>query len=1027
MCAEKKGSFTLDGNPMRSPAAAVHEGAGSKESVGGKAGGFRRTMLAVALLSAFGANVAMAQSITGGLYGNEPTAAGSTVVVTNSATGYRKVVQADKSGYYRLGGLNPGLYTVTILHDGHTVGSRKVSVTTNANAAVATIAAGAGSVAGNVTELGTVQVSASAAMLDIAPIDVSTPTYLNHYDMAIVNDLPTGRSMESIALLRSSVVYDDQATHLAVLGGASPAENRYFYNGFDTTNDFTGIGANRLPAEALQGTDIIESAGGASWTNVTGGLMAATVRQGTNEFQGGYSLYLTPATSRLEPASPNSYYIDGNGNRQYFSYASDNRHNAEATQYLWASGPLIKDKLFLFAMIGNAPNWQSTSYSINRHYDTTNRDKNALFNLTWNISNDQSLNVVASKDVGTAFTNQYALTENYTPSSAGAYKGWSSSTSTNKFLIGNYNWQINDTMSFVLMGGYLSQDSISPTSSSGSGLPYVQEVDPVTQQTSNIGISNSANQLFPTDYSKRGFNAKFNWQLGDHRITLGAEHYSINIYNASLTTQGGDWTYYTAPGTVLPNGTAVPGSGQYVAQYFLQNGGNFNTVNKGAYLEDYWQVADRWVVYLGSRFDVYTNKNVNGANFMRMPLLTPRIGLAWDVNGDSSTKLGVNLGKYGLSVPTSVNAGAAGATYAWWRWYTYTGRDPVTQAPTGLAQLGPQLTAINGLAPASYNVAASNIKAPYQYELQVYWQQALRNNWSFNLETGFSKLKRIIDDECWNDGITAYANSHGYPNYVDQSGCTEINPGYAQVFTRDYAGNGQISPLTLPANFFGPKAKRNYAHATFELMHARTNDEPYFLDLSYTWAHLYGNDDGYLSLSERYNGGAGEQPLWDYPGLMEHSNGNLASDIRGTAKLNGIYYFPWGLRVSSILTMHTGKPLSCFGSHPSPDPLEGNYDGALNHYCNNVPAPAGTAGRLPFFWQWDLGVGYDWLVGAKNHFSIDLQMQNVTNRKGVIDSYQTFDTGQQLSNGYWQPDYQYGAHAYQAPRMTTLVFRYSYQ
>lgn len=1027
MRAEKKDGFTVDGKDVKLPVAVVHEETGSKASAVGKAGGFRRTMFAVALLSAFGANVAMAQSITGGLYGNEPTAAGSTVVVTNSATGYRKVVQVDKSGYYKLDGLNPGLYTVAILRDGNTAGSRKVSVTTNTNAPVATIAPAAGAGAGNVNELGAVQVSATTAMLDIAPIDVSTPTYLNHYDMKIVNDLPTGRSMESIALLRSSAVYDDQATHLAVLGGASPAENRYFYNGFDTTNDFTGIGANRLPAEALQGTDIIESAGGASWTNVTGGLMAATVRQGTNEFQGGYSLYLTPATSSLQPASPNAYYIDGNGNRQYFSYASDNRHNAEATQYLWGSGPLIKDKLFLFAMIGNAPNWQSTSYSINRRYDTTNRDKNGLFNLTWDISADQSLDVVGSKDVSTSFSNQYALTKNYTPSSAGAYKGWSSNDTTDKFLIGNYNWHINDTMSFVLMGGYLSQDSISPTSSSGSGLPYVAEVDPVTQQTSNIGITNTANQLFPTDYSKRGFNAKFNWELGDHRITLGAEHYSINIDSASLTTQGGDWTYHTAPGTILPNGTAVPGNGQYVAQYFLQNGGNFNTVNKGVYLEDYWQAADRWVVYLGSRFDVYTNKNVNGANFMRMPLLTPRIGVAWDVNGDSSTKIGANLGKYGLSVPTSVNQGAASAVYAWQRWYTYTGRDPVTQAPTGLTQIGPQFTAINGLAPASYNVASSNIKAPYQYELQVYWQQALKNNWSFNLETGFSKLKRIIDDECWNDGITAYANAHGYPGYVDESGCTEINPGYAQVFTRDYAGNGQLSSLTLPAGFFGPRAKRNYAHATFELMHARTEDQPYVLDLSYTWAHLYGNDDGYLSLSERYNGGAGEQPLWDFPGLMEYSNGNLAADVRGKANLNGIYYFPWGLHVGTILRMQTGKPLSCFGSHPEPDLLEGNYDGALNHYCNNVPAPAGTAGRLPFFWQWDLGVGYDWQVGAKNHFSIDLQMQNVTNRKGVIDRSQTFDTGDQLSSGYWQPNYQYGAQTYQAPRTTTLVFRYSFQ
>ena len=172
MRAEKKGGFTVDGKGTKLPPAIVHEAAESNVSVGGKAGGFRRTLLAVALLSTFGANVAMAQVITGGLYGNEPTAAGSTVVVTNGATGYRKVVQVDKSGRYKLDGLNPGAYTVTVSHDGKVVGARSVQVTTNGSAPVATIAAVAqatSSAGGNSTTLGTVQVNGTETSLDVAP------------------------------------------------------------------------------------------------------------------------------------------------------------------------------------------------------------------------------------------------------------------------------------------------------------------------------------------------------------------------------------------------------------------------------------------------------------------------------------------------------------------------------------------------------------------------------------------------------------------------------------------------------------------------------------------------------------------------------------------------------------------------------------------------------------------------------------------------------------------------------------------
>jgi hypothetical protein len=997
----------------------------------------KKTWLALALLAALGADFAHAQIITGGLYGTEPSAAGASVVISNSATGYRKELQLDKDGRYGLDGLNPGTYTVTVARDGKSVGSRSVQVRTNTNSPVPPIAQAAAATAttAGAAELNAVEVTANARTIDVMPIDVSTPTYLNHYDMQIVNDLPTGRSMESIALLRSNVVYDDQTTHLAVLGGASPAENRYFFNGFDTTNDFAGVnpytgrpqvGANRLPPEALSSVDVISSSGSTSWTGTTGGLMAATVRQGSNEYEGGYSMYFTPPTSTLlNPRSPNSYYMAG-GQEQYYHYYSDNTHGSDATQYLWASGPIIKDTLFLFAMIGNSPNQKSNAYSQNLAYDTTDRDKVGVFNLTWNISPDQTANLVASKDISTDYSNQYALNTYYTPSSKGAYTGWDYNHTTDKFVIANYNWHINDKMSLVVMGGYLSDVQYNPTSSSGTGLPYVSEVDPVTQKSVNIGISNTPNQVFPVDYWKRGMTAKFNWELGDHKLSLGAERYHHFIDTTEATTDGGDWTYYTAPGTNLPNGVAVPGSGQYVSQYFIRNGGSFSTINKGAYLEDYWQAAERWVVYLGARYDLYTNKNVNGENFLRMPLFSPRLGVAWDVNGDSSTKLGANLGKYGLAIPSSVNNGAAGSAYTWYRYYTYSGRDPVTQAPTGLSQLGPQYTVVNGVAPTYYNVATSNIKAPYQYEFQLYWQQTLAGSWSSSVEGGFSKLKRIIDDTCYDDGITAYAQAHGYPNYVDTSGCPEFNPGVPQVITRDFLGNGKLEQLTLPGNLFGPAPERNYAHVTFELAHQRTSDEPYFLDLSYTWSHLYGNDDGLLSLSERVSSGPGEQPLWDFPGLMEYSNGDLASDRRHALNLNGVYYFGSGLRLSSIVNMATGRPLSCFGSYPVFS-NDANEDGPLSHYCNNVPAPAGTAGRLPFFWQWNAGVGYDWLIGVKNHLSLDLQVQNVTNRKGVIDRNQQYDTGQQLSNGYYVLNPSYGAPSFQAPRTSMVIFRYSYQ
>ena len=996
----------------------------SGATVGNRRGRVRHTLLAMGLMAALGSGPLWAQSITGGLYGSEPAGKAATISVDNAATGYHKSLQAGADGRYSLAGLNPGRYTVTVEEGGSVVGTRTVTVTANVQTPVPALTTAAAATAGvHATELGAVQVDAAALRQDVIPIDVSTPEFSNSYDMSVVNQLPTGRGPESIALLSSKVRYDNQTTDLIQMGGASPAENRYYYNEFDSTYDYQGLGATYLPAEAVQSTQVLSSNAGVTWTSTTGGLMASTVRQGSNRFKAGYSLYFTPATSWFNPRARDSLTAQGD----YYQFNSANTHSANVTgQYLWASGALVKNRLFFFAMLGNAPDNTSVSNTQTLHTETARRDKNGLLNLTWNINADQSLNVVGYRDWKNTFNNQYSLERDYDPSSVGPYYGWTSEQVKNQFLIGNYHWQINEDMSLRLMGGYLSQSSLKPTSTSGSGLPYVGEVDPATQVRRNIGLTTSSTQLFPFDYWRRGFKGDFTWQLGDHRITVGGEHYKHYINNVSTTTEGGDWTYHDEPGTILPNGSPAPANGRYVDQYFVSTGGPFFTVNKAAYLEDYWQASDRWVVYAGARYDTFINKNVNGQNFFHLPLLSPRFGVAWDVYGDSTMKIGANAGKYTIPIPSSVNNGAAGAVTMWHRYYTYTGRDPSTQAPQGLTQIGPQETLINGQAPSAYNVATSDIKAPYQYEFQVYLQKTLGQSWSSLVEVGYSSLKRAIEDTCYTQGITDYAQANGYPGYEDSSGCPMINPGVAQTFVRDYDGDGKVEALTLPGSVFGPPPSRKYVHLTVELSHARNSEEPYFLDLSYTWAHLYGNYDGLLNLGTRTDGGPSEQIYWDFPGLMEHGNGNLAGDVRHSVKLNGVYYFANGLRVGSTLDLSTGTPQSCMGTYPDIDNPAEQY-GAASHFCDNVPSPLGSAGRMPFFAQWNVGVGYDWQINQDNFLSLDLQVQNLTNREGRIDANQRYDTGGFQSDGQPIPNPSYNASVWQAPRTTSLVVRYTFQ
>jgi len=183
-----------------------------------------------------------------------------------------------------------------------------------------------------------VQVSATAMTTNITPIDVSTPELSTSYNYRLIDALPVDRSPESVARLDSSVRFDQHNTGFVSIGGASPAENRYYYNEFDVTNDKTSLGSTTLPAEAISDTQLITGGASASWTNATGGVLSSTIKQGSNQFRAGYSLYFTPPTSRwLNPRGHNTLNAIGD----YYSYTSANNHDGIAQQYLWASGALV--------------------------------------------------------------------------------------------------------------------------------------------------------------------------------------------------------------------------------------------------------------------------------------------------------------------------------------------------------------------------------------------------------------------------------------------------------------------------------------------------------------------------------------------------------------------------------------------------------------------------------------------------------------------------------------------------------------
>jgi hypothetical protein len=993
----------------------------------------RKSLLAASLIAALaGTQGIQAQSITGGLYGSVPAGDKVGVLVASPDTGFKRELQPDAQGRYRASGLNPGRYTVTVTQNGQVIAERRISVNPNSDTAVAAVAAAGATGEADKNTLETVTVTGHSAATAVISIDVSTPEMKSQYSRELINSLPIAASAspETIALLRSNVRYDRNTTGSVQLGGASPAENRFYLNEFDTTNDRTSLGSNRLPREAIEHTETLSGNFGASWTNATGGIMAQTVRQGTNDFQAGYSAYFTPPTSRLLMPRAHDFY---GGDDAYFpnrGYNSNNTRNWSATQYLWGSGALIQDKLFAFVLLGDAPPSKTESYSINRQTIRSSRDKNALINLTWNITDSQSFNLIASRDWASSYTNTYRLTENYT-TKVGAYSSGSYAPVRQRFLIGNYHWNISDDIELRLMSGFLGQNN--DRAHGSEDIPYVDQVDNKTQRTTNIGIQDRTVNFRPDDYWRRGFKGDLTWHLGDHKLVFGAEWYKHFLGQDWHTPLAGWYTYLDNPSTVqLPNGEQV--SGKYVHYLFNREFGRMVSINKAAYLEDYWQVSDNVVLYGGVRLDKYINKDALERPLFSFPMTSPRLGVAWDVHGDSSMKVGANIGRYSLSMPSNFSFGVAESHLNEQKWFRYTGMDPTTKAPTGLTQIGSSYIypGQNGIPPQLYEVSTTNLKAPYQDELQLYVQKALNDRWVGQADFGYAQLKRVISQTCWTPPIEDWAHSHGYPDYADSGNCFEINPGEDVRVVRDFRGDGKLETATISASAFGlPKPKHKYIHLTFDLAHARTEEEPWYLNASYTWTRSFGNDNGFLNLENRNAGYIGQTGIYGIPQILEGADGNLTNDVRHKFVLSGAYFFQNGLRTSAIFNLSSGEPITCFGQQPDVDSISYQW-GYWGHWCNTKTTPvgiqtAGTSGRLPWLWQLDLGVGYDWSIGAHNRLSIDLSIQNVTNHRVVTDRYNTFSYDINADNTVVQDINWMVPNQYQAPRTTSLVFRYSFR
>lgn len=982
-----------------------------------------------------------AQSAVGSIFGSGQP--GSTIAIQSPQTGVSRSITAGADGRFTFSQLPPGKYVITA--DGVT---REVDVKVGSGSQVLL-----GSDAKTLDRVEVVGVQA------FNPIDVSSVESTTVFTAEQMVSLPVASDVSSVALLAPGAVRGDSglgAGNLASFGGSSVAENGYYINGFDVTNMRTFLSFANIPFQGIGQLQIKTGGYGAEYGRSLGGIVSIVTKSGSNDWHYGASVEWAPDWGAA--AGKNVRERDPDASDPLYQYRSDDQF--DSTIYsAYASGPIIKDRLFFFAMVEGRQETEDNFYALTsrRVSDTTPQ---GLVKLDWYI-NDSNL---------VEFTGIY----NQAKTKYRTYEYDTDANGDNRYNVGRhevpieqyemenggkvgilkYTGYFTDNFTLSAQYGYLSNliDSRLPANPAGGECPWAYSFGLTTSVIDryigcNPGTITTIADLDaePDEDVRKAFRVDGEWVLGEHRLRFGVDQEKYESSHRGQTYAGGiNWAYYTVPGNAVAtgafagqpgrtvNGQLVPRGALYArSRVYQTSSSSYENTNSAFYLEDNWQVTENFLAVLGLRGEKFENKNGDGIAWIESDYkMAPRLGFSWDVLGDASLKLFGTAGRYYIPVATNSSIRATGAESTVSNWYFVNGWSEADGTPVGQgAQIGQ--TQANGslTAPNPASVASTNLSPMYQDEVILGGQLQLTENWMAGVRMIRREVKSGMDDTCTTNPWIDWAADNGYPDFDPGSvpSCYFLNPGSDVTLNVDLNGDGEVELATLPASYLAlPEYRR--LHTALEFFWERTGEKFNFQG-SYTFAKTRGNVEGYVN-STLEQEDAGLTQDFDHRLFTDGTYGPTPNDRQHTLKLFGAYNLTPEWQFGGNLVLQSGRPINCQGYIPLddiPQPDQGNLSGysGSSFYCLNAEGTRelrqrGDEGRTPWTWTFDLAAAYipNW---ADNKLRIKLDVFNLFNNDRVTE-YNEFS---EASRDVISPNYLNDGN-YQTPRSFRLTARYDF-
>jgi hypothetical protein len=797
------------------------------------------------------------------------------VIVESNTSSMTRQATADDRGEFRIDGLLPGSYRVTVTAKGFDQASANVDVAVSLVRDIAvTLKPESGSE--------TVNVRSNASSITTESIDTASAVHQGVVTSRDMETLPlAARSFANIAYLvpGTEPVEPSDPTKARITavstGGSSGLNNELSVDGGDNSDDWIGGFLQNFSPDAIQEFAVRTANEDADTGATTAGSVVITTKHGTNEWHGDAAFYgraawlnarfpiENPAPDPKQPFSRQNYVATLGGpiaKNKFWVFASfEHVHENASIAYSPASTAQFKALAQLAAdgLITGVP-----SIAVPQNVTIPFRDYLSSVRFDWAQSPKSQWFLRTSED---SYITRNALVQQATLPSTGLT---THNNYSNTVLSNTYTFSPTWLGSFVFDASLLH---LTQTRNSNLGFalafPFSSTVLTVSGfETFGDNQFATPITLFPSLRNQDKYQMRYDLSraTGDHSLKFGIDFIHEPVLGGAFAATDETFIQYVSnpdvyaqnPGSFYfsPQCAAGPPPDGSSCNFTPAGNGSFsqNVQRLGLYAQDSWRVSHHLTVNYGVRyqttFGLFTasgKSQVSNPSFQNGFLaalgypqavphdyrkqIAPRIGIAYSPGGSEKTVIRAGFGMF-------YNDLAQGG----WA--------------TALQAVNP-----NSVAPPS--LIDPNYKTPYAIHITGGVQHAIGEHWIMSAD------------------YTHEQGSHGYRAY----------PYSVPVAATIFRSDNRSSYNALMLGMHGNVARRFSLTAHYTLATAKT------------WGCLLGE------LFDYVNGVCNRTPL---TGFGPGDYGPSGEDVRHRFVIAGTVHVPGGFEVTTITQAESARPFT---------------------------------------------------------------------------------------------------------------------